>query len=150
VDSLLAMLPPQAHRVLLVVTDGPLPAGNGLAARFPGAELTVVLPRSAKAASPAMLPLRADLEHLPLRTNAFDVVVISPVILAQQSAPAIREVARVLHPGGALALAVRDPAGTVSALIHLLIPNGFDVPLTAGRTPALDVIARRTRLVAAS
>lgn len=56
--------------------------------------------------------VRADVEELPLRDGAFDVVVLGEVLEhVERDVRALREVARVLRPRGVLALSVpRNPA----------------------------------------
>lgn len=143
-DRLIGMLPQTARHVLLIATTATVRGRTGLDDRYP--EMTIVLPpHDASVTSTSLLALRASPERLPLRTGAFDLVVADLGVSENHDlARVLCEVGRVLRPRGALGMAVDSRARTLSALIHLLLPNGFSVPVIAQEMAITNAVARRT------
>jgi SAM-dependent methyltransferase len=78
----------------------------------------------------------ADAEALPYETASFDVVMSTfGVMFAPDHARAAREMLRVVHPGGRIAMANWTPDGLIGRLFKII---GAYVPPPAGvRSPAL-------------
>ena len=104
-----------------------LGAGTGLVARMTGSR-PLALDASAEMLARALDPrVRADLHRLPLRTGAFGLAwMVTSLVDFGDPGPAIREVRRVLAPGGWLALSVlrREDLG---ALERALTAGGLEV-----------------------
>ncbi|WP_433261173.1 methyltransferase domain-containing protein [Actinosynnema sp. CS-041913] len=130
------MLPRSARDLLLLVGSGVPALDAALRARYPAALLVIASPWKEHRPDSATLAVRADPRHLPMPAGRFDVV-LTDSMMADHPVPddVVREVARVLRPGGAFALVVPDD-GTAdrprtAAVVRLLVGNGFRVPLIA-------------------
>lgn len=156
-----ARLRPAAHALVDAVGAGPgvrlldLAAGQGncaLEAARRGAAVTAVdsspaMVAAGRAATPAgaeVAWVEADARAVPAPGAAFDAAVSSfGVIFVPEPEAAVAELARVLRPGGALALAVWTPGGALSATFGVFEahfgPAPHDVRLW-GRTERLHAL----------
>lgn len=120
-DRLVALLP--CERTPATIAD--LGCGTGytsaaLATRYPQAELYALdfapaMLGVARARANARHWIAADVQHLPLRSASMDLLCSSLALQWCDSAAAFDEAARVLRPGGTLALATVGP-GTLHEL----------------------------------
>lgn len=70
-----------------------------------------------------------DVEHLPVATGAFDVVLSSfGAIFAPRHAVAAAELARVCRPGGRIGMTAWPPDGTSNRVMSTLAPDGEPPP----------------------
>jgi ubiquinone/menaquinone biosynthesis C-methylase UbiE len=97
------------------------PGGNGAGLATAGSVVGVDVSRDAlafvRARRPGTTPVAGSLEHLPFADAAFDVVAaITVLYCVDDDAGAVREVARVLRPGGAALLI--EPAFTWLTRAH--------------------------------
>jgi ubiquinone/menaquinone biosynthesis C-methylase UbiE len=102
-------LAPWLGRDQLLLDAGCGPGGNGawMAAhgRVVGIDVSADALRFVKARRPGIVPTRANLAQLPFADEMFDIVVEITVLSAvQDDASSMRELARVLKPGGAVLL----------------------------------------------
>jgi len=133
---------------VLDVGAGPMVVAASIASRFPGTRVVAVDGSHARLADPATvipdptrtLPVCADAEQLPLRDGRFDVVYCRLVLqyLAGRE-DAIREMVRVVRPGGLVVLydldgqlvwhdPPLDPAlrAAIDEVLRALASTGFD------------------------
>jgi SAM-dependent methyltransferase len=85
--------------------------------RVIGVEYSAPLAAAAAAASPGLPVLRADGARLPIADGRADLVLASMSLLDMDDLPgAVREIGRVLRPGGSLCLAVVHPFNSAQDL----------------------------------
>lgn len=138
-------LEPWLTRDQLVLDAGCGPGGNGewLAAhgRVVGVDLADEALQLVKRRHAAQIPIRASLEQLPIAADRFDVVVAVTVLYSiPDDARAVRELTRVLRPGGVLLLL--EPAFATLRRAHDSTVHG----LRRYRRADLATLARRAGL----
>ena len=104
-----------------------LPSGARVVAVEPLAQMRAVLARTA----PGAEVVSGTAEQLPLETGSVDAVTVGQAFHWFDAERALAEIARVLRPGGALALIwnIRDLADPVQARVNeLLLPYRRDTP----------------------
>jgi ubiquinone/menaquinone biosynthesis C-methylase UbiE len=104
-----------------------LPSGARVVAVEPLAEMRAVLAREV----PGAEALSGTAEALPLADASADAVTVGQAFHWFDAEPAAAEIARVLRPGGALALIwnIRDLADPLQARVNeLLLPHRRDTP----------------------
>jgi ubiquinone/menaquinone biosynthesis C-methylase UbiE len=114
-------LTPWLGRGQTILDAGCGPGGNGewLAThgRVIGVDLAPEALDFVRARRPALAPVQASIDALPFPDESFDVVVeVTVVTCVDDDAAAVRELARVLRPGGALLLL--EPAFPVLRRAH--------------------------------
>jgi SAM-dependent methyltransferase len=109
------------------VTDGVAPVLRALARSTTGIDLSPELVERAQRRHPDIAVRQADVRRLPFEDASFDLVVslstLDHLASLAELAAATEELARVLAPGGTLALTVDNLANPVVALRNLL-PRG--------------------------
>jgi SAM-dependent methyltransferase len=130
--ELLARWLPEAPVAALLKTDlfdealseGPLARLQTCAARVVGIDLSHPIAREAARRHPDLRALRADVRELPFADGSFDVVVsLSTLDHFQTEAElgaSLRELGRVLRPGGTLLLTLDNPGNPVVRLRNAL------------------------------
>jgi SAM-dependent methyltransferase len=115
------LLAPWLHRTELLLDAGCGPGGNGawLAEHgtVVGVDLTADALQYVRARRPDTTPVQASVEALPFADARYDVVVgLTVLYTVPDDAVAVRELARVTRPGGALLLV--EPAFTALGRAH--------------------------------
>jgi SAM-dependent methyltransferase len=109
------------------VTDGLAPVLRAVARSTTGIDLSPEAVERAQGRHPDIAAQEADVRRLPFEDGSFDLVVslstLDHLASVAQIAAAIEELARVLAPGGTLALTVDNLANPAVALRNLL-PQG--------------------------
>jgi len=124
---------PKVEALLAALPD-PLPsptvdlgAGTGLASRISGARLIQLDASRAMLARAGGPRIQGDLYRLPFRDDAFAAALSATALIHfDDPAPALREMARVVRPGGLLALSVLKVEAT-ERLEDALRPSGLDL-----------------------
>ena len=119
-------------RALLAALPSPLPrptvdlgAGTGLVARESGAPVVQLDASSAMLRRAAGIRVLGDLYRLPFRDGAFAAAIsVTALIHFDDPAQALREIARVVRPGGPVALSVLKVEAT-ERLEDALAPSGL-------------------------
>lgn len=117
---------------LLAALPSPLPtptidlgAGTGLVARLSGAPLVQLDASRPMLTRAAGTRVQGDLYRLPFRDDAFAAgISVTALIHFDDPAPALREIARVVRPGGPVALSVLKVEAT-ERLEDALAPSGL-------------------------
>jgi ubiquinone/menaquinone biosynthesis C-methylase UbiE len=91
------------------------------------------LVRAARKAAPRMEVLRADLARMPLGDGIADLAVSSMALMdVDDLEGSLREVARVLLPGGWLCASITHPAQSVEMAPHYFVAERFDESMERG------------------
>jgi SAM-dependent methyltransferase len=103
------LLAPWLGRDQVILDAGCGPGGNGAwlsgHGRVVGVDLAPEALEFVRDRRPTLMPVRASIDALPFEESSFDVVVeITVVTCVSDDAGAVRELARVVRPGGALLL----------------------------------------------
>ena len=108
------------------VSEGLLPAMTKTAQHIFGMDISGRILREVQSSHPDVKSVKADARHLPFSSNVFDHVVSNSTLdhfmSERELINAIREIYRVLRPGGQLILTLDNPANPVLALRRLLPP----------------------------
>jgi SAM-dependent methyltransferase len=123
-------LPPSSGRVLKTdvfdeaVGEGLYPVLSARAASVAVVDISTRLLKAAKERYPELETVHGDVRRLPFADDEFDVVVSNSTLDHVQSrgeiVEALRELHRVLRPGGRLVLTLDNPANPLMALTKLL------------------------------
>jgi ubiquinone/menaquinone biosynthesis C-methylase UbiE len=152
-DRLLDGLPLGGARRLLDVGAGPGTFARRAAARFPGLTVIALEPsRTFARRCEGVHVVRAAGEALPLADGAVDVAAcVSSIRHVQDRARTLRELRRVVAPGGLLAIVELDPAADAARIAaHAdrlggpLLRRAFG-PLVVRTAPPADAIAALAR-----
>jgi SAM-dependent methyltransferase len=106
------------------LTDGLRPFLAARSQAFVGIDLALVTIRAARSRSPGLLSSASDVRQLALREGCFDVVVSNSTLdhfeTFDQVLPSLRELHRVLRPGGRLILTMDNRANPAVAIRNLV------------------------------
>ena len=152
-DRVLDALPLAGARRLLDVGAGPATLARRAAVRFPALTVIALEPSRAFARRQAGVHVvRAAAEALPLADGAIDVAVcLSSIRHVRDRARTLRELRRVVAPGGTLAIVELDPAADrariaahADRLGGALLRRAFG-PLVVRTAPPAEAIASLAR-----
>ena len=146
-QEILSSLPPGARVLDLGCQYGSFPMHSTRA-------IVVRLDRDAPASPPGALYVQADAARLPFATHSFDAVIANHSLEHfHQLGDVLRDLGRILHPGGALFVAVPDATTLTDKLYRWVgkggghvnpFTNADDLALVIERATGLRAVSRRT------